>query len=89
MATGSTSDLQANGHWIGLNALDSNPVGSTAQDFALFQELWSKLRWGIGDSLQLPYGKRSWAGELAHRLALRVLVNHKAQHNQNGRLFSE
>jgi len=43
------------------------------EDSVAFQELWSKLRWALGTTLQQSYGKRSPLGELASRLALDAL----------------
>jgi len=64
-----------NGRWKGLEVLDSSPIGGTAGDLALYSELWSKLRWAIGTTLQQDYGKRSLAGELGRRCALVILAN--------------
>lgn len=55
--------------------MDKSPVGRTAEALALYSELWSKMRWAIGTTLQLDYGKRSLAGELGRRCALIVLAN--------------
>jgi len=65
----------SNGSWIGLAVLEESPVGRAAEDLALYSELWSKLRWAIGTTLQMDYGKRSLAGELGRRCALVVLAN--------------
>ncbi len=69
------TQIPGNGRWLGLSVLDSTPVGRTAEDLALYSELWSKLRWAIGTTLQMDYGKRSLAGELGRRCALVVLAN--------------
>ena len=65
------------GSFEGLTLLDRPPSLLTAQDSALYQELWSKLRWAIGDTLLRPYPKRSPVGEMARRLALVVIRNNE------------
>lgn len=62
--------------WIGLSTIQGNPVSPGVAELALYSELWSKLRWALGNTFHLPYGKREpWAGELARRLALVVMAN--------------
>ena len=67
--------LRLDGSFEGLTLLDRPPSLLTAKDSALYQELWSKLRWAIGNTLLKPYPKRSPIGELARRLTLVVLRN--------------
>jgi len=67
--------VATNGRWKGLEVLEKSPIGTAAGDLALYSELWSKLRWAIGTTLQMDYGKRSLAGELGRRCALVVLAN--------------
>jgi len=69
-------DREVPGGWQGLVVLDSNPVPRELEGVALYNELWSKLRWALGTTFEMPYGKRSeWVGELSRRLALVVLAN--------------
>lgn len=62
--------------WKGLTTLESTPIGRRAEDWALYNEIWSKIRWVLGGSFGTEYGKKSgWAGELGRRLTLIVLAN--------------
>jgi len=64
------------GSWLGLETLEEDPVTKGAEGWALYNELWSKLRWTLGTTFGMPYGKsQEWAGDLSRRLALIVLAN--------------
>lgn len=67
--------LRLDGSYEGLTLLDRPPSLRTAPDSALYQELWSKLRWAVGNTLLKPYPKRSPVGEIARRFALIILRN--------------
>jgi len=69
-----------------MTVLESSPIGKGPEGLALYSELWSKLRWAVGDTLGLSYGKKGWAGQMARRLALLVLANYDYKHNENGHL---
>ncbi len=78
----STTATQKNGStqggvvWAGIATLESTPIGKGVAELALYNEIWSKIRWALGGSFGVEYGKRSaWAGELSRRLALLVLAN--------------
>lgn len=62
--------------WEGILPLAANPVPPGVEGHALYSELWSKLRWALGGTFGMHYGKRSpWVGELSRRLTLLVLAN--------------
>lgn len=64
------------GRVVGFEVLDSSPIGPEARDSTLYSELWSKMRWAIGNTLMLTYGKHSKSGEIARRCCLVVLANY-------------
>jgi len=67
---------RSGGWWLGLETLEEDPITKGAEGWALYNELWSKLRWTLGTSFHMPYGKsEEWAGDLSRRLALVVLAN--------------
>jgi len=67
---------KSGGWWLGLETLGEDPIRKGAEGWALYNELWSKLRWALGTTFQMPYGKsEDWAGDLGRRLALVVLAN--------------
>jgi len=67
---------KSGGWWLGLETLEADPITKGAEGWALYNELWSKLRWTLGTTFHMPYGKSApWAGELARRLTLVVLAN--------------
>jgi len=67
---------KSGGWWSGLETLEEDPITKGAEGWALYNELWSKLRWTLGTTFQMPYGKsEAWAGDLARRLTLVVLSN--------------
>lgn len=55
--------------------METSPAGHTEEELKVYNELWSKLRWAIGTTFDLPYGKASDFSDLARRLALVVLDN--------------
>jgi len=62
--------------WRGIVGLDANPIPPGVEGHALYSELWSKLRWALGGTFGMRYGKKSpWVGELSRRLTLLVLAN--------------
>ncbi len=64
------------GWWLGLETLEEDPITKGVEGWALYNELWSKLRWTLGTTFHMPYGKSEpWAGDLARKLALVVLAN--------------
>ncbi len=64
------------GSWLGLETLEADPITKGAEGWALYNELWSKLRWTLGTTFNMPYGKSAdWAGVLGRRMALVVLAN--------------
>lgn len=64
------------GRWEGLSTLKESPIPRGVEGLALYNELWSKLRWTLGTTFDMPYGKRAdWVGELSRRLAFVVLEN--------------
>jgi len=77
----SGSDVRASnggsgGRWEGLLTLKESPIPRGGEGQALYNELWSKLRWTLGTTFDMPYGKRAdWVGDLSRRLALVVLEN--------------
>jgi len=67
---------KSGGWWLGLETLEEDPITKGAEGWALYNELWSKLRWTLGTTFNMPYGKSSdWAGDLGRRLTLVVLAN--------------
>ncbi len=65
------------GLWLGLETLEGDPISKGAEGWALYNELWSKFRWTLGTTFELPYGKSApWVGDLSRRLTLVVLANH-------------
>jgi len=67
---------KSGGLWLGLETLEVVPIRKGVEGWALYNELWSKLRWTLGTTFHMPYGKSEpWAGDLARRLALVVLAN--------------
>jgi len=74
---GSTADPDTiRTSWSGIVALETNPIPSGVEGSALYSELWSKMRWVLGTTFGMRYGKRSvWTGELSRRLTLLVLAN--------------
>ncbi len=70
------SSGNSGGWWLGLETLEEDPISKGAEGWALYNELWSKLRWTLGTAFSMPYGKSSdWAGDLSRRLTLVVLAN--------------
>jgi len=70
------TDGKWDGRWLGLVTLEVAPITKGAEGWSLYNELWSKLRWTLGTTFQMPYGKsEDWAGDLGRRLALVVLAN--------------
>lgn len=70
------TDGDSGGKWEGLSTLKGSPIPRTVEGLALYNELWSKLRWTLGTTFSMPYGKRAdWVGELSRRLAFVVLEN--------------
>lgn len=64
------------GWWLGLETLEADPIPKGVEGWALYNELWSKLRWTLGTTFHMPYGKSAdWAGDLSRRIALVVLAN--------------
>ncbi len=81
-----TTETTKNGHtngtiptrpgWLGIVGLEENPIPKGVEGFALYSELWSKIRWALGGTFGMPYGKQSpWVGELSRRLTLLILAN--------------
>ena len=70
-----TVPAETRGEFQGLVTLDRGPSTKTAGELAVYNELWSKLRWAIGSTLLVQYTKRSRVGELARRFALLSLRN--------------
>jgi len=71
-----TRNGKSGGWWLGLETLEEDPIVKGEEGWALYNELWSKLRWTLGTTFQMPYGKSSdWAGDLGRRLTLVVLAN--------------
>jgi len=67
---------KSHGSWLGLETLAADPIHKGAEGWALYNELWSKLRWTLGTTFHMPYGKsEAWAGVLARRITLVVLAN--------------
>jgi len=67
---------RSDGLWLGLVTLVEDPITKGVEGWSLYNELWSKLRWTLGTTFHMPYGKSSdWAGDLSRRLALVVLSN--------------
>jgi len=67
---------KSGGWWLGLGTLEEDPITKGAEGWALYNELWSKFRWTLGTTFNMPYGKSAeWAGDLGRRLALVVLAN--------------
>jgi len=67
---------RSDGLWLGLGILQEAPITKGAEGWALYNELWSKLRWTLGTTFHMPYGKsEAWAGDLGRRLTLVVLAN--------------
>jgi len=74
--TGKTTNGRSGGWWLGLETLLEDPITKGDEGWALYNELWSKLRWTLGTTFHMPYGKSEpWAGDLGRRLALVVLTN--------------
>jgi len=70
------TDGGSGGKWEGLSTLQGSPIPRGVEGLALYNELWSKLRWTLGTTFSMPYGKRAdWVGELSRRLAFVVLEN--------------
>ncbi len=64
------------GSWLGLETLEEDPISKGAEGWALYNELWSKFRWTLGTTFELPYGKSApWVGDLSRRMTLVVLAN--------------
>jgi len=75
-STGTRRTGKSGGWWLGLETLEEDPITKGAEGWALYNELWSKFRWTLGTTFQMPYGKsEAWAGDLGRRLALVVLSN--------------
>jgi len=75
-SAGKTRTGKLGGWWLGLETLVEDPITKGVEGWALYNELWSKLRWTLGTTFHMPYGKsEQWAGELSRRLALVVLSN--------------
>lgn len=73
--SGPTPD-SGTGPWRGITTLDEMPIPSGEQGLALYNELWSKIRWAIGTAFSIPYGKTTHPlGELSRRFALLTLAN--------------
>ncbi len=67
---------RSHGSWLGLETLEADPIRKGVEGWALYNELWSKLRWTLGTTFHMPYGKsEAWAGVLARRITLVVLAN--------------
>ena len=67
---------KSGGWWLGLDTLEEDPIPKGVEGWALYNELWSKLRWTLGTTFHMPYGKSTpWAGDLGRRVALVVLAN--------------
>ncbi len=74
--TGTRSNGKSDGWWLGLETLLEDPITKGDEGWQLYNELWSKLRWTLGTTFHMPYGKSSpWVGDLSRRLALVVLAN--------------
>jgi len=72
----SSTNGKSDGWWWGLETLEADPISKGAEGWALYNELWSKLRWTLGTTFNMPYGKsEDWAGDLGRRLTLVVLAN--------------
>jgi len=75
-STEKRSNGRSGGWWLGLETLEEDPITKGVEGWALYNELWSKLRWTLGTTFHMPYGKSAdWAGDLGRRLALVVLSN--------------
>ena len=75
-STGKKTNGRSGGWWLGLETLEEDPITKGAEGWALYNELWSKLRWTLGTTFSMPYGKsEDWAGDLGRRLTLVVLAN--------------
>jgi len=67
---------KSGGWWLGLETLEEDPITKGVEGWALYNELWSKLRWTLGTTFHMPYGKSAdWAGDLGRRLTLVILSN--------------
>jgi len=67
---------RSGGQWLGLDTLEEDPITKGVEGWSLYNELWSKLRWTLGTTFHMPYGKSTeWSGDLARRLTLVVLAN--------------
>lgn len=72
---GSTPDL-GTGPWKGITTLSEMPIPTGEEGLALYNELWSKIRWALGTAFSIPYGKSTHPlGELSRRLTLLALAN--------------
>ena len=84
VSSGSTrkaTNGKSDGFWLGLETLEVDPITKGAEGWALYNELWSKLRWTLGTTFLMPYGKSAdWAGVLARRLTLVILANRPEKH---------
>ncbi len=75
-STHRTANGRSGGWWLGLETLEEDPITKGVEGWALYNELWSKLRWTLGTTFSMPYGKsEDWAGDLSRRIALVVLAN--------------
>jgi len=75
-SAGRTTNGRSGGWWLGLETLEEDPITKGVEGWALYNELWSKLRWTLGTTFHMRYGKsEAWAGDLGRRLALVVLAN--------------
>lgn len=75
-STHRTQNGKSGGLWSGLETLEVDPIAKGAEGWALYNELWSKLRWTLGTTFEMPYGKNAdWVGDLSRRLTLVVLAN--------------
>lgn len=62
--------------WRGIVTLNETPIPPGEEGLALYNELWSKIRWAIGTAYKVPYTKTVHPlGELSRRLALLALAN--------------
>jgi len=67
---------KSGGWWLGLETLEEDPIPKGVEGWALYNELWSKLRWTLGTTFGMPYGKSAdWVGDLSRRITLIVLAN--------------
>lgn len=57
-----------------MDVVTHNPFDNADEGaWRAYHELWSKIRWAVGTAYNVPYGKQSPAGEIARRVALKII----------------